>query len=287
MSLREGVNKNRLTRMNGKPRERTLKILTPFVLLLALSMSAAKAAEDDMMKELIPTGKLRAGIAYAPAKTPVFVTKDATGQVEGVGLDLAKALARSLGVEVELFVAPTTGELTEASTTGKIDIGFTPVDEERKKRVDFSPPYFIIESTYLVTAASGITAQAEVDRPEVTVAGIAGSTTIRAAGRSLKQAKIVALKSVANAMSMMQAGTAQALALSRDAMPALQKTLPGSRILDGAYQITGVAISVPKNKPAALAFVTGFIEKAKADGTVRRAFDAAGLRDLSVAPAGP
>jgi len=286
MSLREGVNKNRLTGMNGKPRERTLKILTLFGLLLALSMSAAMAAEDDVMKELIPTGKLRAGIAYAPAKTPVFVTKDATGQVEGVGLDLAKALARSLGVEVELFVAPTTGELTEASTTGKIDIGFTPVDEERKKRVDFSPPYFIIESTYLVTAASGITAQAEVDRPEVTVAGIAGSTTIRAAGRSLKQAKIVELKSVADAMSMMQAGTAQALALSRDAMPALQKTLPGSRILDGAYQITGVAISVPKNKPAALAFVTSFIEKAKVDGTLRRAFDAAGLRDLSVAPAG-
>lgn len=237
------------------------------------------------MKELVPTGKLRAGIAYAPAKTPVFVTRDASGEVEGVGLDLAKALARSLGVEVELFVAPTTGELTDASAAGKIDIGFTPVDEERKQRVDFSPPYFIIESTYLVTAASDITTQAEVDRPEVTVAGIAGSTTIRAAGRTLKRAKIVPLKSVADAMAMMQAGTAQALALSRDAMPALQSTLPGSRVLDGAYQVTGVAVSVPKNKPAALAYVTGFVEKAKADGTVRRAFDAAGLRDLAIAPA--
>ena len=198
-----------------------------FGLLLPLSMSAATAAEDDVMKELIPTGKLRAGIAYAPAKTPVFVTKDASGEVEGVGLDLARALARSLGVEVELYVAATTGELTDASTAGRIDIGFTPVDEERRQRVDFSPPYFIIESTYLVTAASGITTPEEVDRPEVTVAGIAGSTTIRAAGRTLKHAKIVPLKSVADAMAMMQAGTAQALALSRDAMPALQKTLAG------------------------------------------------------------
>ena len=68
------------------------------------------------------------------------------------------------------IVAPTTGELTDASTAGRIDIGFTPVDEERKQRVDFSPPYFIIESTYLVTAASGIRTQDEVDRPEVTVA---------------------------------------------------------------------------------------------------------------------
>jgi polar amino acid transport system substrate-binding protein len=176
--------------------------------------------------------------------------------------------------------------LTDASTAGRIDIGFTPVDEERRQRVDFSPPYFIIESTYLVAAASGIRTQAEVDRPEVTVAGVAGSTTIRAAERTLKQAKIVPLNSVADAMAMVQAGTAQALALSRDAMPALQKSLPGSRILDGAYQVTGVAMSVPKNKPAALAYVTRFIEMAKADGTVRRAFDAAGLQSLAVAPAG-
>jgi polar amino acid transport system substrate-binding protein len=96
----------------------------------------------------------------------------------------------------------------------------------------------------------------------------------------------VPLNSVADAMAMVQAGTAQALALSRDAMPALQKSLPGSRILDGAYQVTGVAMSVPKNKPAALAYVTRFIEMAKADGTVRRAFDAAGLQSLAVAPAG-
>ena len=79
-----------------------MKILILLGLLLPLSMSAAMAAEDDVMMELIPTGKLRAGIAYAPAKTPVFVTQDPSGAVEGVGLDLARALARSLGVEVEL-----------------------------------------------------------------------------------------------------------------------------------------------------------------------------------------
>jgi len=264
-----------------------LKVMSLLGVLLPLTMSAAaSAAEDALMKELVPTGKLRVGLAYAPAKTPVFVTKDAAGEVEGVGLDLAKALVRSLGVDLELFVAATTGELTEASTVGRIDVGITPVDDERRKHVDFSPPFFIIESTYLVTAASGISSQVDVDRPEVTVAGIAGSTTIRAAGRSLKHAKVVALGSVAEAMAMMQAGTAQALALSRDAMPALQKSLPGSRVVDGAFQVTGVALSVPKNRPAALAYVTRFIESAKADGTIRRAFDAAGLRDLAVAPAG-
>ena len=85
-------------------------------------------------------------------------------------------------------------------------------------------------------------------------------------------------------MGMMKAETAQAFALTHDALPTLQKQLPGSRILDGAFQTTGVAIAVQKERPAALAYVKDFVERAKADGTVRRAFDDAGLKGLPVAP---
>jgi hypothetical protein len=58
-------------------------------------------------------------------------------------------------------------------------------------------------------------------RREVTVVGIAGST-MRAAGRSLKSAKVVPAKSVDEAMGMMMA-----FALAHDALPTLQKQLPG------------------------------------------------------------
>jgi polar amino acid transport system substrate-binding protein len=44
-------------------------------------------------------------------------------------------------------------------------------------------------------------------------------------------------------------------------------------------------VAVPKNRPAALAYVTDFIETAKATGVVRRAFDKAGFKDAVVAPA--
>jgi polar amino acid transport system substrate-binding protein len=131
--------------------------------------------------------------------------------------------------------------LTDACSSGAIDIGFMPADDERRRRVDFSSPCFVIESTYLVAGPSAIETLAEVDRREVTVVGIAGSTTMRAAGRSLKSAKVVPAKSVEEAMGMMKAGTAQAFALTHDALPTLQKHLPGSRILDGAFQTTGVA----------------------------------------------
>ena len=39
---------------------------------------------------------------------------------------------------------------------------------------------------------------------------------------------------------------------------------PGSHINDGGFQQTGIAIAVPKGHPEALAYVTKFIEDAKA-----------------------
>jgi polar amino acid transport system substrate-binding protein len=261
-----------------------MKTATLFGLMMALSIATgASAIEGNVIKEFVPTGKLRVGVAYAPAPTPIFVAKDGAGEVHGVPRDLGTALAKALGVPAEIVVVATTGELTEACSSGAIDIAFMPADDERRQRVDFSPPYFIIESTYLALGSSDIKTFADVDRPEITVVGIAGSTTIRAAGRILKAAKVVAVKSVDEAMATLKAGSAQAFALTHDALPSLQKQLPASRILDGAFQRTGVAIAVQKDRPAALAFVTSFIESAKASGMVRRAFDDAGLQRLAIA----
>jgi polar amino acid transport system substrate-binding protein len=44
-------------------------------------------------------------------------------------------------------------------------------------------------------------------------------------------------------------------------------------------------VALPKGKPDALAYVTAFIEEAKASGLVRQAFDEMGLKSSQVAPA--
>ncbi len=254
-------------------------------LMLALIAATSVAAEDKTMSELAPTGKLRVGVAYAPLPTPVFVAKDGLGDYRGAPRDIGIALGKALGVPVEVIVKATTGELTEASAAGAIDIGFMPIDDERKQKLDFSPPYFVIESTYLVAAGRPeIRTLADVDRADVTVVGINGSTTIRAATRTLKTAKVVAAKSVDEAMTMLKDGQAQAFALTHDSLPRLQAQLPGSRILDGAFQTTGVGIGMQKNRPAGLAALSKFVTEAKANGVIRKAFDDAGLEGLSIAP---
>lgn len=263
-----------------------MQFLQSHGLLLAAAIAAggAGAQESTAVKELIPTGKLRVGVVFAPAASAFFVVKDASGEPRGVTADLAVELAKQLGVPLEFMLAANSGLVTDATESGAIDVGFMPVDEERKKRVDFGPAYFLIESTYLATAASGIKTVAEVDRPDVRVVGIANTTTIRAAARSLKNTTISAVASVEEAMGLLHADKADAFALSRDSLPPFAAQLPGSRIVDGGFQQTAIAIAVPKNRPSALAYVTAFLQQAKASGSVRRALDKAGFANEPVAP---
>ena len=236
------------------------------------------------MKELTPTGKLRAGIVFAPKMSALFVIKDADGEPHGITADLSRELARELDVALEFTIAPNSGLVTDMLASGAIDVSFMPVDEERRQRVDFGPYYCLIESTYMVTGPSGLKTLAEVDQKHVRVVGIANTTTIRAATRTLKNTQPIAATSIEDAVAMLRAGTVDAFALGRDSLPDFVKDFPGSRVVDGGFQQTGIAIAVPKGRPQALAAVTAFMNRAKQSGVVRAAFDRAGMKDLEVAP---
>jgi len=235
------------------------------------------------MKELAPTGKLRVALVFAPSMSIFFVVKETDGKPRGVTADLAEALGKKLNVPVETVLFPNSGLAVDALEAGHVDVAFMPVDEERKARIAFGPSYVLGESTYMVTGASGAKTVEEVDKSGIRVIGIANTTTIRAAGRTLKNTTIAPVTSVGDAVAAMRDDKADAFALSRDSLPTYVKQVPGSRMTDGAFQHIGIAIAVGKNKPQALAVITDFMNEAKQNGTVRKALDAAGY-EVPVAP---
>jgi len=238
------------------------------------------------LKELAPTGTLRVGLVEAPDAGAFFVAKDPkTHAIHGVTVDLGADLARELGVPVTYAVFPNSGACTEATHSGAVDVAFMPVDALRRQQVAFGPAYYQLESTYLVSGQSKITDLAGVDRPGVRVVGISNTTTIRASARTLHNTVPKPIDSVQAAVEAMRSGQADALALSRDSLKPIMAELPGSRIVPGGFQKTSLSIAVPPDRPAALAYVSTFLEHAKASGAVRRAFDAAGLQDEPVAAA--
>jgi polar amino acid transport system substrate-binding protein len=235
------------------------------------------------MKELSPTGTLRVGLVFAPVMSTFFVIKDDAGKPKGVTADIGEALAKKLNLPVEFVLFPNSGQAVDAVESGAVDVSFMPVDAERKARIAFGPDYVRAESTYMVTAASGAKTVDDVDKPGMRVIGIANTTTIRAATRTLKNTTISPVTSVGDAVAMLRDGKADAFALGRDSLPPYVKQVPGSRITDGQFQQIGIAIATQKGKPQTLAAITDFLNEAKKDGTVRKALDRGGFED-PVAP---
>jgi polar amino acid transport system substrate-binding protein len=256
--------------------------------LLMTALAGGAAADDGAAKrELTPTGKLRLGIALGPTIGAGNVVMDAaSGKPRGIAVDLGNELADKLAVPIEYIGYPNSGALTDASAATAWDLAFIPVDEERKKKVDFGAAHIVLQSTWLVAAASPIATLADVDKPGTRAAAVENTATARAAARSLQNNTLTLVKTAEELFELIRSGKADAVAQSREALTAMAAKLPGARVLDGGYLSSYVAVAVPKGRPAALAYVTAFVEEAKASGSVRRALDHAGLRSSVVAPAG-
>ena len=232
---------------------------------------------------LAPGGTLRAGVVQAPNAGVFFVAME-SGVPRGVTVDLLGHLARAHDLPVAFSVFPNSGECTDAVATGRVDVAFMPVDASRAARVAFGPAYYLLESTFLVTEASGIHTLDDVDHDGVRVVGVADTTTIRAAARSLQHTIPLPIRGVDEAIARFRDGGADALALSRDSLNQILPSVPGSRITPGGFQQTTISIAVPPGRPEALQLAAAFLETAKQDGTVRAALDAVGLTQEQVAP---
>jgi polar amino acid transport system substrate-binding protein len=242
-------------------------------------------AVAPVLKELAPSGKLRLAIAVAPAPSAQFAIKDGDG-FRGVAVTLGRALAAKLGVPLEIIPHQASGEIQNSASENRWDVAFLPVDDERKKFVDFGNAYHLLQSTFLVGPSSKIQSVKDADAKGVGIGGVANTATFRAAKKATANATHIDFAGVDAAVAAMRDGKIEAIALSRESLSGIVSKIPGSRILGDAFLNSSTAVCVPKGKPAALAYVSEFIEEAKASGLVRKALDEINLTSSKIAPAG-
>jgi polar amino acid transport system substrate-binding protein len=242
-------------------------------------------ADAAVLQQLAPTGKLRIAIAVSPSPSAQFAIRDGD-TFRGVSVTLGQALAKKLGVETQLVPHQASGEIQNSAADNKWDVAFLPVDDERKKHVDFGNAYHLLQSTFLVSSASKIKSVEDANAAGVGIGGVANTATFRAAKKATPNATHIDFAGVDAAVAAMREGRIEAIALSRESLLGLLGKIPGSRILDDAFLNSSTAVCVPKGKPAALEYVSRFIEEVKASGLVRKALDEMGLTASQVAPAG-
>ncbi len=200
---------------------------------------------------------------------------------------ISRALATRIGVEFLPVEYPGGApKLVEAAKTGAWDVGFAGIDPSRTAEVDVSPPIMQEDFTYLVPAGSSIRSVADADRPRVRIAVRRNRASTLALSRILKRAELVRVETRDAALDLLRTGHADAWAATRPTLLEYSTRLPGSRVLEDRYGANRVAMVVPKGQAGWLAYISDFIEEAKASGLVQRAIKRAGLRGFQAAPPG-
>src|ERR1035437_9995263 len=156
--------------------------------------------------QLAPTGKLRVAIAIAPSPSAQFAIKDEAGNYRGVANILGQALAKKLGVPVELIAHNGSGEIQNSAADNKWDVAFLPVDEERKNFVDFGNAYHLLQSTYLVAPSAKLNAVADANAAGVRIDGVANTATFRTSNKTAPHATHASFEKAAAAVTALRDG---------------------------------------------------------------------------------
>jgi polar amino acid transport system substrate-binding protein len=102
----------------------------------------------------------------------------------------------------------------------------------------------------------------------------------------LKQAQLVYAEVPDLTFNLLRAGEADAMASARNTLLMYSTRLPDSRVLADRYGVNINRIVVPKGKTEWLAYISEFVEEAKALGLVQKAIDRAEERGITVSAPG-
>ncbi len=248
--------------------------------LTAQTSSAPPAAE--ILKDLAPTGRLRAAINLGNA----VLAQGTPQEPRGITVDLSRELARRTGLPLDLVTFDAAGKVFEALKASAWDIAFIAIEPARATEIDFSPPYVLIEGTYMVRADSPLKAIEDVDKAGIKIAVGRGSAYDLYLTRTLKAAELVRSPTggCCSMVEMFLADKLDVVAGVRQQLEPFAKPDSGLRVMDGRFQVIRQAMAVPKGRTAAAAFVRSFVEDVKASGFVKAALDRSGQTAAAVAP---
>ena len=242
------------------------------------------ALPPDVVAALAPTGRLRASINVG---NPILARRDpAGGDVVGVSVDLARELARQLGVAFELRVSDAAARSVEIVRGGDADIGFFAIDPLRSQGIRFTAPYVLIEGAYLVRQGSPLTSNDEVDRAGTRIVVGKGSAYDLFLSRAIKLAQLERAPTSPAVVDDFIARRADVAAGVKQQLEADAARLGGLRLLPGRFMVIEQAMGLPTARgEAAARALAAFVEQMKASGFVARALERHTIQGALVAPA--
>lgn len=238
----------------------------------------------ELRQAFAPTGVLRASINLG---NPILAGRDAaSGELHGVSVDLARALAQQLDLPLELLPFEKAMKSVEAVRAESADVGFFAVDPARSEGLRFTAPYVLIEGSYLVRGDSPLQDNAAVDRAGTRIAVGTGSAYDLFLTREIAKAQIERVASADAVRDALLAAQVDVAAGIRQLLEGWAQADASLRMLPGHFMVIQQAMGLPAGRGEAAAQVLAdFVERMKASGFVADALARHGIQGASVAPA--
>lgn len=251
-----------------------LAVALIFVMLLGLGCTKPeqKAAEPNTpqggaVEQILKRGVLRVGFStFVP-----WAMQDKKGEFIGFEIDVARRLAKDMGVNVQFEPTQWSG-IIPALLSGKFDIiiGGMGIQPQRGLKVNFSIPYEYSGMSLVAdkAKAGGYKTLADFNRPDVILALRQGTTAVEAAKKHMPKAQLRLFDQEAQTIQEVLNGRAHAVVAS-DPFPAFQALkYPEKLTLPLAEPFTKepIAFAVAKGDPDFLNFLDGWIRMVNDEG---------------------
>lgn len=255
------------------------KILLLLGMLLAFSVNLwaadAELAKKSTLEEILKRGELRVGFdaGYMP-----FEMTDKKGNYVGFDIDLAKEMAKAMGVK---FVPVNTDfdGIIPALMTGKFDIiisGMT-VTQQRNLQINFADPYIVVGQTILLNKKlqGKVKSYKDLNDPKYVVVSRIGTTGEMAVKRYIPKATYKSFDKEADGALEVLNGRADAFVYDFPFNVVFVAQHGSDKVvhLDKPFTYEPLAFGIRKGDPDFLNWLNNFLRQIKNDGRYERIYN--------------
>lgn len=231
--------------------------------LLALAVIfPINSMAGDTLSRVVDFKVLKVGMS---GNQPPMNTKNREGGLMGFDVDLAKAMAAAMKVQLDIKVMPF-GELMTALEDDKIDmvISGMAITPERTEMVSFVGPYMMSGKSILTknSVLAKMSETAEFNRKDLKLVALKGSTSVTFVKAAAPQAQLIEVADYDEGVAMLIGDKADAMVAD---MPICILTVmrhPGAGLttLERPLNIEPFGIAISKDDPQFLNLVQNYLD---------------------------
>ncbi|MGW8313113.1 MAG: transporter substrate-binding domain-containing protein [Desulfuromonadales bacterium] len=244
-----------------------VKLLIVFLLSLCVLLPGVALA--DTLDDIVARGTLRVGME--PGYMPFEMTNK-KGEIIGFDVDMAKRMAKAMGVKLELVSTAWDG-IIPALITKKFDIimsGMT-LTQERNLKISFASPYIVIGQSVLIDKklSGDVKSYKDLNDKKYKVASKLGTTGEQATKRMIPNATYISFETEQEGVMDLLNGKVDAFVydLPFNAIAFAEKGQGKLALLDEPFTFEPLAWAVNRGNADFINWLDNFLRQVKNDGT--------------------